>query len=237
MDPFTASAMAQAAIKGIRACCEMLSEGKAEIQKIKKAVGDAKEIAKEVSGFWSWLTGLFGGTGKTHKAADVGQTSTTQVKEEYITHIPSEDEVVDQFAKHLGEYFRIQSWWIKYREEQREKIFNNVDGTTDNHVAALDLVMIEHKMEIFGAELRELMTSGAPRQLGPLYTKFNEMYAKVNAEQRKALEARRKKQALARAQANEQQEENNITKWVWYFSMALLAYCWWFIWVASWQKR
>lgn len=235
MDPFTAIAMAQAAIKGIRACCEMLSEGKAEVQRIKKAVGDAKEIAKEVSGFWSWLTGLFGGASEPHKAADVGQKP--EQKEEYITHIPTEDEVVDRFAKHLGEYFKIQSWWIKYREEQREKIFNNIDGTTDNHLAALDLVMIEHKMEILGTELRTLMTSGAPIQLGPLYTKFNEMYAKVNAEQRKALEARRKKQAIARAKANEQQEENNITRWMWYFSAALLAYCWWFIWVASWQKR
>lgn len=235
MDPFTAIAMAQAAIKGIRACCEMLSEGKAEVQRIKKAVGDAKEIAKEVKGFWSWITDLFGGADKPHQAADVGQVVAT--KEEYITHIPTEDEVVDQFAKHLGEYFKIQSWWIKYREEQRDKIFNNIDGTTDNHLAALDLVMIEHKMEVLGTELRELMTSRAPIQLGPLYTKFNEMYAKVNAEQRKALEARRKKQAIARAKANEQQEEKATTKWMWYFSAALLAYCWWFIWVASWQKR
>lgn len=235
MDPFTAIAMAQAAIKGIRACCEMLSEGKAEVQRIKKAVGDAKEIAKEVSGFWSWLKKLFAHSDTPHKAADERLTPAT--KEEYTTHIPTEDEVVDQFAKHLGEYFKVQSWWIKYRDEQREKIFNNIDGTTDNHLAALDLVMIEHKMEIFGAELRELMTSRAPPQLGPLYSKFNEMYAKVNAEQRKALEARRKKQALARAKANEEQEEKTITKWVWYFSVALLAYCWWFMWVASWQKR
>jgi len=51
--------MLSSALKGIRSCCEMLSEGKAEIQRIKKGISDAKEIAKEVSGFWSWIQGLF----------------------------------------------------------------------------------------------------------------------------------------------------------------------------------
>ena len=34
--------MLSSALKGIRSCCEMLSEGKAEIQRIKKGVEDAK---------------------------------------------------------------------------------------------------------------------------------------------------------------------------------------------------
>jgi hypothetical protein len=56
--------MAQSAVGAIRAGCQMLSEGKAEIGKFKKQVeggiADAKAIYKEVTGFWSWLTGLFG---------------------------------------------------------------------------------------------------------------------------------------------------------------------------------
>ena len=51
-DPFTAIMAMQAAISGIRSCCEMLSEGKAEVQRIKKAVNDAKEIATEIGGFF-----------------------------------------------------------------------------------------------------------------------------------------------------------------------------------------
>ena len=56
--------MAQSAVGAIRAGCQMLSEGKAEISKFKKQVeggiADAKAIYTEVTGLWAWLTGLFG---------------------------------------------------------------------------------------------------------------------------------------------------------------------------------
>ena len=55
---------AQAAVAAVRKGCEMLSEGKAEISKLKstveKGIGDAKAIYKEVTGLWGWLKGLFG---------------------------------------------------------------------------------------------------------------------------------------------------------------------------------
>jgi hypothetical protein len=56
--------MAQSAVGAIRAGCQMLSEGKAEIGKFKKQVeggiADAKAIYKEVTGIWGWITGLLG---------------------------------------------------------------------------------------------------------------------------------------------------------------------------------
>ena len=65
MDPISLLLMAQSAVGAIRAGCQMLSEGKAEIKKFKKqiegGVADAKAIFKEVTGIWGWLTGLFGG--------------------------------------------------------------------------------------------------------------------------------------------------------------------------------
>jgi hypothetical protein len=51
---------AQAAAALYAKACEMLSEGKAEIDKFKKttekAVGDAKAIYKEVTGIWAWIS-------------------------------------------------------------------------------------------------------------------------------------------------------------------------------------
>ncbi|MFZ9265086.1 MAG: hypothetical protein ACO222_07990, partial [Polynucleobacter sp.] len=48
----------------IRTGCNMLAEGKAEIDKFKKTVekgvGDAKAIYTEVVGIWGWLQSLFG---------------------------------------------------------------------------------------------------------------------------------------------------------------------------------
>ncbi len=56
--------MAQSAVSAIRAGCQMLSEGKAEIGKFKKqvegGVADAKAIFKEVTGIWKWIQSLLG---------------------------------------------------------------------------------------------------------------------------------------------------------------------------------
>ena len=66
--------MAQSAVSAIRAGCQMLSEGKAEIGKFKKQVeggiADAKAIYGEITGFWSWITGLFRGTGQAKPAPE-----------------------------------------------------------------------------------------------------------------------------------------------------------------------
>ena len=62
--------MAQSAVGAIRAGCQMLSEGKAEIGKFKKqvegGVADAKAIYAEVTGLWGWLKSLLSG-GKYNK--------------------------------------------------------------------------------------------------------------------------------------------------------------------------
>jgi hypothetical protein len=62
--------MAQSAVGAIRAGCEMLSSGKAEISKLKGqiegGVADAKAIYAEVTGIWGWLTSLLSG-GKDNK--------------------------------------------------------------------------------------------------------------------------------------------------------------------------
>ena len=64
MDPISLLLMAQSAVGAIRAGCQMLSEGKAEIGKFKKQVeggiADAKAIYAEVTGIWGWIKGLLG---------------------------------------------------------------------------------------------------------------------------------------------------------------------------------
>ena len=66
MDPISLLMAAQAAVSAIRKGCEMLKEGKAEIDKFKKdvegGVANAKAIYKEVTGLWGWIKKLFGGS-------------------------------------------------------------------------------------------------------------------------------------------------------------------------------
>ena len=149
--------MLGSALKGIRSCCEMLNEGKAEIQRIKKGVEDAKAIVKEVSGFFGWLKGLFSGAQNTDKAPQetLRSPQTPQKKEEYEEYIPDEDAIVDQFIKHVGDFFKAQAYLVAYKEDLERKVFSSSYG--DNNIGALELISIETKLVKCGRELVELM--------------------------------------------------------------------------------
>lgn len=224
-DPFTAIMAMQAAISGIRSCCEMLSEGKAEVQRIKKAVNDAKEIATEIGGFFSWVKGLFGQKPKAAPSPVAAEVITKQVKkkEEWVEHIPDENEIVDRFVKHLSEFLRQQAALVDYIEERKRLIFGGL-VTENTHESALELVMLEHRVTIFGAELRQLMTIDAPAQLGPLYTKFNEMYGVVSEEQRAHKERERRKANDKRWQR--EQTHNLVLARVWATILGVVLVLW-----------
>ena len=183
--------MLSSALKGIRSCCEMLSEGKAEIQRIKKGVADAKEIAKEVSGLFGWIKGLF--NNHNEPSNDITAVKVTVKKEEYVDYVPDEDAIVDQFIKHVGDFFKAQAYLVAYKEDLEHKVFSS--SYSDNNIGALELISIETKLVKCGRELVELMNS-APPQLGPLYSRYKDMYSKIVAEQKKTreLEKRNEKQ-------------------------------------------
>ena len=186
--------MLGSALKGIRSCCEMLSEGKAEIQRIKKGVADAKEIVKEVSGFFGWIKGLFNGPSEPSKPVVTTETKASK-KDEYIDYIPDEDAIIDQFIKHVGDFFKAQAYLVAYKEDLERKVFSAAHG--DNNIGALELISIETKLVKCGAELRELMNE-APPQLGPLYSRYKSMYSKILDEQKKARERDRKNEKQKR---------------------------------------
>ncbi len=133
--------MLSSALKGIRSCCEMLSEGKAEIQRIKKGISDAKEIAKEVSGFWSWIQGLFLPKDKQPSVVVKVEEPKKKVKDEYVDYIPDEDAVIDQFIRHVGDFFKAQAYLVAYKEDLERKVFSSSHG--DNNIGALELISIE----------------------------------------------------------------------------------------------
>ena len=221
--------MLSSAHKGIRSCCEMLSEGKAEIQRIKKGVEDAKAIVKDVSGFFGWLKSLFGGETKPSPES-VPVKSEKKVKEEYVDYIPDEDAIVDQFIKHVGNFFKAQAYLVAYKEDLERKVFSSSHG--DNNIGALELISIETKLVKCGAELRELMNE-APAQLGPLYSRYKAMYSRILDEQKKARERDRKNEKQKRI--NQIKTENDrvdrcVPHWV---TLGLIVIFWVFIWLIS----
>ena len=221
--------MLSSAIKGIRSCCEMLSEGKAEIQRIKKGVEDAKAIVKDVSGFFGWIKGLFGGS-PDEPVKSVETKVAKPKKDEYVDYIPDEDAIVDRFIKHVGDFFRAQAYLIAYKEDLERKVFSSSHG--DNNIGALELISIETKLVKCGTELRELMNE-APSQLGPLYSRYRDMHAKILDEQRKSRERDRKNERQRRidkVKTENDRVDRCVPHWV---TLGLVIVFWVFIWLIS----
>jgi hypothetical protein len=222
--------MLGSALKGIRSCCEMLNEGKAEIQRIKKGVEDAKAIVKEVSGFFGWLTNLFsGGSSSSEPAVKPVETKpTANKKDEYIEYIPDEDAIVDQFIKHVGDFFKAQAYLVAYKEDLERKVFSSSYG--DNNIGALELISIETKLVKCGRELVELMNE-APPQLGPLYSRYKSMYSKILDEQKKTRERDRrneKQRRIDKIKADNDRVDRCVPHWV---ILGLII----IFWLSSWQ--
>jgi len=229
VDPISAMLMLGSALKGIRSCCEMLNEGKAEIQRIKKGVEDAKAIVKEVSGFFGWLTNLFSGRGSSsNEPTKIAETKPTAKKEEYVEYIPDEDAIVDQFIKHVGNFFKAQAYLVAYKEDLERKVFSSSYG--DNNIGALELISIETKLVKCGTELREMMID-APPQLGPLYSRYKTMYSKILEEQKKTREQDRrneKQRRVDKIKADNDRVDRCVPHWV---ILGLII----IFWLSSWQ--
>jgi hypothetical protein len=228
IDPISAMLMLSSALKGIRSCCEMLSEGKAEIQRIKKGVEDAKAIVKDVSGFFGWLKGLFGGS--PDEPVKVEAKPVKAKKDEYVDYIPDEDAVIDQFIRHVGDFFKAQAYLVAYKEDLERKVFSSSHG--DNNIGALELISIETKLVKCGAELRELMNE-APAQLGPLYSRYKAMYSKILDEQKKARERDRrneKQRRIDQIKTENDRVDRCVPHWV---TLGLIIIFWVFVWLIS----
>jgi hypothetical protein len=206
----------------------MLSEGKAEIQRIKKGVEDAKAIVKDVSGFFGWIKGLFGGS--PDEPVKVEAKPVKAKKDEYVDYIPDEDAVIDQFIRHVGDFFKAQAYLVAYKEDLERKVFSSSHG--DNNIGALELISIETKLVKCGAELRELMNE-APAQLGPLYSRYKAMYSKILDEQKKARERDRrneKQRRIDQIKTENDRVDRCVPHWV---TLGLIIIFWVFVWLIS----
>ena len=203
-DPITIGAAFKAmqlAYDGITYCCDALSQGKVAVQKIKKATDDAQAIAKEVKGIWGFFSGLFGGSKPAEsKPAATDAKPVAKKKETYTTHIPNEAEIVQQFIKHLGAFFRHHKELTEYVEIKYEEVFSSVDPDPET---ILELSVYKNELDQSYVKLSGMMRGASvPYQLGPLWENYNSIYSKVQAEQQK-----RKEQIRIRRQIEAYRQE------------------------------
>lgn len=194
---------AQAAVAAVRKGCEMLSEGKAEIGKLKKTVeqgiGDAKAIYKEVTGLWGWFLGLIGKKPAPKAPVVEAPVATPEpVKpakkkksepEPELSYEEYQTQAIHQVCEQLKTFFEIRRT-LKAHCHELEEISKTTATIEDS---AIDRVEIELQLENMTVQIREAMVY-APRELRDIYSRFLKMYEQIIEEQEFERQVRKKQQ-------------------------------------------
>jgi hypothetical protein len=200
---------AQAAVAAVRKGCEMLSEGRAEIDKFKKqvegGVNNAKAIYKEVTGLWPWLLSLFGA--KKPESVVVKNVENVNTSEKRVEkkaknkHEPElsyeeyQTQAIHQVCEQLKTFFEIRRTLIAHCRELEE-----ASKTTETiEDSAIDRVEIEMQLENMTTQIRESMVY-APDALKDIYTRFLKMYEQILEEQEFARQVKIKRERDAKWQ-------------------------------------
>lgn len=197
MDPISLLMAAQAAVSAIRKGCELLSDGKAEIQKFKKSVeggvADAKAIAKEVAGFWSWIQGLFGvkpAPAPAPVAKPVETLPAAPAKK--VKRAPEPEMSYEEYkAKAVHDIFdNLKVFFESLRGlrahcHELEQVAKTTDRVADS---AIDRIEIEWQIKEMQGQVSHAMIYGTPEALGlgDLYRQFLQMYDLILEEQEAA---------------------------------------------------
>lgn len=187
MDPISLLMFAVSAAQQIKKGCEMLREGKAEIDKFKKTVEggvkDARAIYKEVTGLWGWLKSLFGKPAPTVPSVKTAEpVKSKKTREPDPTAEELQVQVINSVGEQLGVFFDVQQK-LTHHYKTLEETSTNVYDPNQNHAkAAVERALVELQLENLGTEIREAMVY-APKELKDIYTRFLKMYGKIQEEQ------------------------------------------------------
>jgi hypothetical protein len=209
---------AQATVAAIRSGCEMLSQGKAEIQNAKatveKTVREAKAIYAEIIGLWDWLKGLFGAVPSRPKTptAEVKNNTADSPRRavaykpkpvEQLTYEEYQTQAIHQICEQLKTFFEIRRQLQEYCHDLEEES----KTTTDIEGAALDRIQIEMQLEQMTVQIRETMIY-TPKDIGlqSIYTRFLKMYDQILEEREFDRALKRKQEIDARWQREYQQQ-------------------------------
>lgn len=227
---------ASAAVNAIRKGCDMLSQGKAEIQKIKKAVDDAKAIGKDLSGFWSWLTGLFKPK-KPDQPVSVTPTATpkavsSKAKEEQLSYEEYEARQIHQVCEQLKTFFEARRNLVSYCRELEEQ--SKTTATVED--SAIDRAEIELQLESMTKQIREAMVY-APEALKDIYSRFLKMYEQILEEQEFERQLKIKKERDAKWQREQIHHSRVYRVRVTVVALLLTIWLWAFLIATYWQRK
>lgn len=217
----------RAAYSGIQYCCDCLREGSVEIQRVKKTVeggvADARKIYSEVTGLWGWLKSLLGAPAKPAASPVVQQGAAQKTKEVYVNHVPTQDEVVQQFIGHVGEWFDSYHTLKTFIDKRYAEVFGKDDI---DQKEVLELTQLQVEVDAAYPALMTLMTTNAPWQLGPIWSQFKEMQDKVKAGQAARKMRQQREKALNDARAAQRRSDRIDRNLTWFWAIMLVWYFW-----------
>ena len=189
---------AQAAVGFIKAGCNMLHEGRMELEGAKKTVEGVISDVKAIKGIFDWFVGLFKRADKPAEAKPVAKAKAKAAAKKQ-SYEELELKLISEIGANLGVLFDTQQSINNYYIELEETSKTNYDPTQNTSQKAIERALIELQMEKLMEQTREAMVY-APPELKDLYSRFLKMHNKIEQEQAWARSETIRRTRLARWQ-------------------------------------
>ena len=225
---------AQAAVGFIKAGCNMLHEGRMELEGAKKTVEGVISDVKAIGGIFDWFVGLFKRAEPADAPKPVAQKKTTAKQQHSYEAL--ELKLISEIGANLGVLFDTQQSINNYYIELEETSKTNYDPTQNTSQKAIERALIELQMEKLMEQTREARVY-APPELKDLYSRFLKMHNKIEQEQAWARSEMIRRARLARWQ-KEQDEIRVIEITSGVIAVAFISLIFgWFMWaLRSWSS-
>ena len=197
--------LAQGAVAFIKQGCNMLHEGRMELEGAKKTVEGVLSDVKAIKGIFQWFVGLF--TSKPAKPTDVTKPVTkAKAAAAQQSYEEMELNLIKDIGERLGMLFDTQQQINNYYHELEEESKTNYNPEQNTSKKAIERALVELQMEKLLEQVREAMVY-APPELKDLYTRFLKMHAKIEQEQAWARSEMIRKARMARWKKEQQEIE------------------------------
>jgi hypothetical protein len=195
---------AQAAVGFIKQGCNMLHEGRMELEGAKKTVEGVISDVKAIQGIFQWFIGLFVSRPASDAPKPVAKAKAKAAAQQQ-SYEELELKLISEIGANLGVLFDTQQEINNHYLELEETSKTNYDPTQNTSKKAIERALIELQMEKLMEQTREAMVY-APPELKDLYSRFLVMHGKIEREQEWA-----RAETIRRArQARWKQEQDEI---------------------------
>jgi hypothetical protein len=172
---------AQAAVGFIKQGCNMLHEGRMELEGAKKTVEGVITDVKAIRGIFQWFIGLFSSKPTPDAPKPVAKAKAKAAAKQQ-SYEDMELKLISEIGANIGVLFDTQQQITNCYLELEETSKTNYDPTQNTSKKAIERALIELQMEKLMEQTREAMVY-APPELKDLYSRFLKMHAKIEQEQ------------------------------------------------------